>query len=264
MDIRVRSVINLLNLIKLEISKVFKPVIATLIFTMIVFVGIVIKMGNEYHVQHSFEFWNVAIDYIAIIFPILAVCPTCWVMYYERKNNFLLYTFPRVSKKDYIFSKWIVCVLSAFLIIFIPMLIGGVISLSFLDNVHAPKPYEPMFYSNLFMPDFLINHTYLYIFIHCLWNGFLAMIVATMGFVFSIYLNNIFVILTGPFIYITLDNFVMATLGFHKQRFISSFYVNGMTDTNIFNLLIPPSISILLIIILLVIFKLKKVKVYNV
>lgn len=253
----------MVNLIRLETKKVFKPVITTLIITTLVFLAIVIKMGNEYYLQHSFEFWTVSIDYIAIIFPVLAVCPTCWVMYYERKNKFLLYTVTRVSKKDYILSKWIVCVVSAFLIIFIPMFISGMYSLSFLNNVHTPASYESPFYLNLFMPEFLIDHTYLYVFIHCLWDGILAMIVATMGFIFSIYLDNIFVILTGPFIYVTLDNFIMATLGFHKQRFVASFDVNTMSPTNFFNLLVGPAISILFMIILLIIFKLKKSKVYN-
>lgn len=253
----------MVSLIKLEIKKVLKPVIATLTITTILFLAVMIKMGNQYYVQNSFEFWNVSIDYIAIVFPILVVCPTCWVMYYERKNNFLIYTFPRVSKKDYLFSKWIICVLSAFLIVFIPMFICGFVSLSFLNNVHAPASYEPLFYTNLFMPDFLINHTFLYIFIHCLWDGFLAMIVATIGFILSLYLDNIFVILTGPFIYVILDNFTMAILGFHKQRLIASFYINSMTDTNIFNLLVGPTIALLFIIILLIIFKSKKIKVYN-
>ncbi|MGX4600029.1 hypothetical protein [Faecalimicrobium sp. JNUCC 81] len=253
----------MINLIKLEIKKVFKPVITTLIITTLLFLANVMRVSNEYYVQQSFEFWNVSIDYIAVIFPILVVCPTCWVMYYERKNNFLLYTVTRVSKKQYILSKWIVCVLSAFFIVFIPMFIGGLVSLLFLNNVHTPASYEPLFHTNLFMEEFLINHTYLYVFIHCLWDGFLAMIIATMGFIFSIYLDNIFVILTGPFIYVTLDNFIMATLGFHKQRLIVSFYVNCMTDTNIFNLLVGPAISILFIIILLISFKWKKAKVYN-
>lgn len=69
----------MVNLIRLETKKVFKPVITTLIITTLVFLAIVIKMGNEYYLQHSFEFWTVSIDYIAIIFPVLAVCPTCWV-----------------------------------------------------------------------------------------------------------------------------------------------------------------------------------------
>lgn len=253
----------MVNLIKLEIKKVLKPVITTLIITTLLFLVVVMKISYTFYVQHSFEFWNLSIDYIALIFPILVVCPTCWVMYYERKNNFLLYTVTRVSKKDYILSKWIVCILSAFLIIFIPMFIGGLVSLSFLNNVHAPASYEPLFYTNLFMPEFLINNTYLYVFIHCLWDGFLAMIIATIGFIFSIYLDNIFVILTGPFIYAILDNFIMATLGFHKQRFVASFYINTMTHTNIFNLLVGPAISILFIIVLLIIFKFRKIKVYN-
>lgn len=253
------------NLIKLEIKKVYKPVLVTLIITTLLFLAAIMKIANNFSVQHSIEFWDEAIDYIAIVFPILAVVPTCWVMYYERKNKFLLYTLPRVSKKNYIFSKWIVCVVSAFLIIFVPMFIGGLVSLTQLtDLVTEPASYEIAFYQNFYMADILKDNTYLYVFAHCLWDGFLAMIVASLGFVFSIYLDNIFVILTGPFIYVTLDNFILAVLGFHKQRLAASFYINSMTQTNTLNLLVGPTIAILFIILLLAIFKLIKSKVYRI
>lgn len=253
----------MINLITLEIRKIFKPVILTLIITTLMFLAIIINTANVYEVQHNFEFWNSSIDYIAIIFPILAVCPTCWVMYYERKNKFLLYTINRISKTKYIFSKWIVCVISAFLIIFIPMFIGGIISLSFLNNVTPPQSYELAFYQNLFMPDLIVNNVYMYVLLHCLWDGFLSMIVASIGFILSLYIDNLFVILTGPFIYVILDNFIMATLGFTPQRFIASFYINSITNTNILNLLTGPTIAIMFSVILLIFFKFKKEKIYN-
>ena len=254
----------MLNLIKLETNKIFKPVVISLIITTLVTLGSLINVVYKYSVPNTFEFWNISLDYISMLFPVLVVCPICWVMYYERKNNFINYTFSRVSKKRYLFSKWLVCILGSFMIIFIPMLLSGMISFLFSNNVVQPKSYEPNFYTTLFMPDFLMNHTFLYIFFHCIWDGILAMIIGTMGFVFSLYLENILVILTAPFIYFILENFIMSTFGMPKQRLLSSFYINTMTDTNALNLLVGPILAILFIFIFLMYFKISKKKIYDI
>lgn len=252
------------NLIRLEINKIFKPVTIALIVTTFITLGSLISVASIYSVQHTFQFWNISLDYISVFFPILVVFPMCGVMYYERKNNFINYTFPRVSKKEYLFSKWLVCILSSFIIIFIPMLLSGIISFSFSNNVVLPQSYEPNFYTNLFMPDFLINHIFLYILAHCIWDGFLAMIIGTMGFVFSLYLENILVILIAPFIYFILENFLLSIFGLPKLRLLSSFYINTMTDTNALNLLVGPTLAILFILTILIYFKLCKKKIYNI
>ena len=254
----------MLNLIKLEINKIFKPVLTSLVITTLVTIGSLINVVNNYSVQNTFEFWDLSLDYISVLFPILVVCPICWVMYDERRNNFINYTFSRVSKKEYLFSKWFVCILGSFIIIFIPLLLSGMISFLLSNNVVQPKPYEAEFYTNLFMPNFLIHHTFLYIFFHCIWDGILAMIIGTMGFVFSLYLENILVILTAPFIYSILENFIMSTFGMPKQRLLASFYINTMTDTNGLNLLVGPTLAILFIFIFLMYFKISKTNIYDI
>lgn len=256
--------VDLLNLIKLEINKIFKPVLISLIITTLVTMGSLINVVYTYSVPHTFEFWNISLDYISLLFPVFVVCPICWVMHDERRNNFIKYTFPRVSKKEYLFSKWLVCILSSFVIIFIPMLLSGAASFLFSNYVVQPKSYEPNFYTNLFMPDFMMNHTFLYIFFHCIWDGILAMIIGTMGFVFSLYLDNILVILTAPFIYSILENFIMCTFGMPKKRFVASFYINTMTDTNTLNLLVGPILAILFIFIFLMYFKISNKKIYDI
>ena len=252
------------NLIKLEINKVLKPVIITFVGSMILSLGSLMSVVYNFNVQHTFEFWNISLEYMTLLFPILVVCPTCWVMYYERKHKFIIYTFPRVPKIKYLFSKWIVCILSAFLIIFIPMLTSGLLSFIFSNNITPSGQNTPIFYANFILPKFLISNTYMYIFVHCLWDGFLAIIIASLGFMLSLYVDNILIILTGPFIYATLDNFIMANLGFHKQRLLASFHINSMTNTNILNLLVGPIIVIIFIAMLVVNFKIKRKKIYDI
>ena len=45
----------------------------------------------------------------------------------------------------------------------------------------------------------------------------------TFGFVLAMYCKNIFVILTGPFIYSILENFIMAILSLEKYRLVVAF-----------------------------------------
>ncbi len=44
-----------------------------------------------------------------------------------------------------------------------------------------------------------------------------------LGFVLSLYVKNIFIVLTGPFIYVILENFVLAILRLEKYRLVTSF-----------------------------------------
>ena len=45
----------------------------------------------------------------------------------------------------------------------------------------------------------------------------------TFGFVLALYGSNVFVILTGPFIYVILENFFWAILGLPGLRFVTAF-----------------------------------------
>ena len=50
-----------------------------------------------------------------------------------------------------------------------------------------------------------------------------VLLVMTFGFVLALYCKNIFVILTGPFMYSILENFVLSILRLEKYRLVVSF-----------------------------------------
>ena len=64
----------------------------------------------------------------------------------------------------------------------------------------------------------------------------------TFGFVLALYRKNIFVILTGPFMYSILENFVLSTLRLESYRLVVSFdptVVNPQV-VSIFSFLVGP------------------------
>ena len=67
------------------------------------------------------------------------------------------------------------------------------------------------------------NHPFIYGLISSIWKGFIGSLVALFGFVLSLYSRNLFVILTGPFLYTILENFSLSSFGLEGYRLITAF-----------------------------------------
>ena len=213
-------------------------------------------------------------EYLNFLFPLIAALPVGWLMYYERKDNFLIYTLPRVSKRKYLLSKWIVLAGSAGLTMFIVMFVGVLTALylkpEIIPDLTLVDPITGELISSIltnhFMGELFANHPVIYGLLISVWRGALAAIIATLAFVLSLYVENLFVILTGPFIYEILENFILSVLGIPEYRLATSFGQGGgldLTDINKISLAVGPLLLILFISFLVFYFKeIKKVTVY--
>jgi ABC-type transport system involved in multi-copper enzyme maturation permease subunit len=222
---------------------------------------------QNYSLDYNLEAWEIGTEMISFLFPLFVVVPICWLMYYERKNGFLLYTMHRVEKKKYITAKWITAAVCAFAILFVPYF------LSALCVLYVKAPIVPMIRSADVTP---FSHVYLEIFTHSpllyafllsLWKSVLGLVVMSMGFVLSMYVKNIFIILTGSFIYAILENFSLSILQMPEYRLVTSFEPNTVADHAITALspLAGPILCIAVTVLLyLFLSKVKHVSVYEV
>lgn len=104
----------MLELIRSEFKKVLQPVFLTtlvLTITMCVLTGM---LYQNYSLHYDLEAWEVGTGVFSMLYPLVVVIPLCWNLYYERKNNFLLYIAPRVPIKKYLTAKWIAYALGHF------------------------------------------------------------------------------------------------------------------------------------------------------
>ncbi|MBP2002262.1 putative membrane protein [Paenibacillus shirakamiensis] len=261
------------NLLLLEWTKLKWPVLGTLI-TLTLAVSILTgTLYRDYSLEKDLEAWEIGISFIVFIFPIIAVIPVCWLMYYERKDKFLWYTLTRVSKGQYILAKWIVVASSSFVIMFVAMSFGVITALYIKPDI-IPKLYlldsitgQPMPRSEKyhFMGSFFVHHPLRYGLLLSFWQGILSAILATLGFVFSLYIRNIFVILTGPFIYVIVENFILNTLNLKPYRIYISFNPDSYNVKRFgtFPLLCGPLLALLFITFVYIYYrKIKKVTVY--
>ena len=209
----------MLELIRSEFKKVLQPVFLTtlvLTITMCVLTGM---LYQNYSLHYDLEAWEVGTGVFSMRYPLVVVIPLCWNLYYERKNNFLLYIAPRVPIKKYLTAKWIAYALGAFCIMAVPYILCAVYAV----YVKAPVvPPESNTFSHVFQTTF-VESPLLYAVILSCWRGGIGILVMTFGFTLAMYCKNIFVILTGPFMYSVLENFIISILNMPAYRLVVAF-----------------------------------------
>lgn len=209
----------MLHLIKVEWKKVFVPVVATIMLISVVACILSCTMYRNYAVQYDLEAWEIGTEIFSFVFPLFVVLPLCWNIFHERKNNFMLYVLPRVSEKKYLMAKWFVYAVSAFFILFIPYMFSAIAAL------YVNPPFETMNaipFEHVFIDGFT-KTPLLYAFVLSCWKGFIGILTMSLGFVIALYVKNIFVVLTGAFVYAILENFILAVLRLEQYRLVTAF-----------------------------------------
>lgn len=185
----------MIGLVRNEWKKVFLPVLLTTVLLAIAMSVLSCTIYQNYVLHYDLEAWEVGTELFSLLYPLFVVVPLCWNLYYERKNNFLLYVMPRVKIKKYLTAKWIAYALGTLCIIVIPYILSAVFA------IYVKPPVVPFVenpFSHIFENAF-IKAPLLYAVALSLWRGIVSLFVMTFGFVLALYCKNIFVILTGPF-----------------------------------------------------------------
>jgi hypothetical protein len=125
----------MLKVLKLEWYKMKKYYISSLIGSVLLSIIIIIPKISGYSYNHNIEIWEESCEIFALIFPILAVLPTYLILYYKGKDDFFVHTTNKISKKKYIFCKWVTTFLGSSIIIFLTSFVGLVICLYFIKTV---------------------------------------------------------------------------------------------------------------------------------
>lgn len=261
------------RLILLEWQKIKWPVLGTLFAGIVASIILCSTLYKAYALSSQLEVWEIGMGIINFVFPLIAVLPTGWLMYYERKNNFLIYTLPRVSKKDYILAKWIVVAGSAFVTMFAIAFAGVLTALVIIPQIQVMETvidtvsgqYRTTLTDSHVLGSLFETNALKYGFLLSLWKGVLAALMASMGFIFSLYIKNLFIIMTGPFLYYMLENFTLAVLQIPQYRLVTSFEPTSLSASSIstLSMLTGPGLAILFIVIFVFYFaKLKKVTIY--
>lgn len=119
----------MIGLVRNEWKKVFLPVLLTTVLLAIAMSVLSCTIYQNYVLHYDLEAWEVGTELFSLLYPLFVVVPLCWNLYYERKNNFLLYVMPRVKIKKYLTAKWIAYALGTLCIIVIPYILSAVFAI---------------------------------------------------------------------------------------------------------------------------------------
>ena len=119
----------MIGLVRNEWKKVFLPVLLTTVLLAIAMGVLSCTIYQNYVLHYDLEAWEVGTELFSLLYPLFVVVPLCWNLYYERKNNFLLYVMPRVKMKKYLTAKWIAYALGTLCIIVIPYILSAVFAI---------------------------------------------------------------------------------------------------------------------------------------
>lgn len=215
------------NLI-LEWKKLARPVLVTAGILTLLTCILSCTLYREYSLRFELDAWEIGTEFLSLLFPLFVTVPVCWQLYYERRDRFLAYTLPRIGKRRYLSTKWCACAVSAFFILFLPYFISALFALYVREPVALwPRPEG---YDHVLLALYE-QAPVLYALLLSLWKGLLGTLTMTFGFVLALYGGNIFVILTGPFIYVILENFVWSILGLPQLRFVTAFEPTSLSVT---------------------------------
>lgn len=210
----------MLQNIKLEFKKTARPVLLTMTLLTVLTCVLTCTIYREYALRFPIDAWEVGTEYIGLLFPLFVTVPICWEIYYERKNRFIVYTLPRIGRRRYLSAKWCAWAVSSFLILLLPYVLSALCAL----YVNRPERFwtPPEGYRHVFHKLYT-QMPLVYAILLSLWKSMLGVLVMSFGFVLALYGSNIFVILTAPFIYMILENFLWAVLGVPEFRFVTAF-----------------------------------------
>ena len=209
------------RLILLELKKLAKPVTMTLAVLTVLSCVLSCTLFQAYSLAYVLDKWEIGTEYIGLLFPLFVTAPVCWQLYYERRDRFLVYTLPRVSKGRYLAAKWLACALLAFVLLFVPYVLSALSAL-YLAPYMDLHPEWVIPYRHVFQTIYT-EYPIIYMLLLSAWKGFLGVLTMTFGFVLAMYSTNIFVVLTAPFVYMILENFTLTALRAEPYRFVTAF-----------------------------------------
>lgn len=233
---------------KLEWRKLKRIYLAALLFGVCLGVACMLVFAKGYAQCCFLSLWSDASDIIAVVYPALATVPFCWCMYYERKDNYLSYVFVRKDRKKYIAGKTLVAAAMGGSVVFAASIASLLASLCFLppgDMLSADRAAEIAAWTKMFaFGEFMRTEPIAYAIALSAWRFVLGSLYGVFGFLLSLYMESLFAVLTIPFVYGILENFILSILGFPQFRTVTSFVPTCLSNdlVSIKTMLVGPAL----------------------
>ena len=177
-------------------------------------------------IAHEISPYEYGSDWTDFFLPLLVSVPFGVGTYYLKKDNFLDYISLRVSGKDFLKAHIKAAMTMCLVTVFAVNMIG------IFFSIHVAE-VSPEYRNQQDLSEFLLgslqqNHIVLFGFIWSAYKGVLCSMICLLEQIFALYLNNLFLSLLGPFVYIVLENYVTGIFGIPQISFTTALVLNRL------------------------------------
>lgn len=220
--------------------------ITGIIYLTVLLVSIYIYNNNS-SIDNQIDPYIFGSEPLDFFFAIIVSVPFAFYTFYLKKDYFLDYATSRLSGKKYLLIHSSSLVSLCFMMVFLVNITGIVFStqiatLSGARDTSALAPY--------LLGKLQISQPLLFGILWSLHKSFVAALICIFAQVIALYIDNLFLALFLPFIYVLVENFLTAMLGLERFSLTTTFVLNRLAPAAMLMKNIVLSLVVFIVIIL--------------
>lgn len=193
-----------------------------------IIVMLIISQGHT--IKYPIEQWYFAQDWLAMVYPLLCSIPFCWETFYQRKSGYLQYVTNRKSLPKYLLQRYFLSLGQVAVLIFMVSFFSAFAALYLISPAH---PSEQSFMQYEAWGEMIINSPVQYVLLLSIWRIVPSCLIYTLGYALAIFGKNIFIVLTGPFVYSIVENFAFSAINAPYLSLITTFFPGRLSASSI-------------------------------
>jgi hypothetical protein len=203
-----------------------KELAVAVVIGLLMYCASILSTANNSTYQYAIELWNYGEQVLNILYPIISTIPFCWILFHEKNDAYWKSVFNRTSLNKYILKRVLIAILLSAIAMFI-------VSFGSLFFAYLIAPINASIYETTAATSFYgmyqLSHPVIYAFVLSCWRSILSALYTLFGVGITMISKNVFVAMTGTFVYSIAENFITAILQIPEFSICTSFYPNRLS-----------------------------------
>lgn len=165
-------------------------------------------------------------DVVDFFFGLIVTVPFSIFTFFMKKDGFLEYASVRTSKKNYVMT----CFQASMAVCFLMVFLVNIIAVIFSCCVATIDPSGPQKSLALYVLGYMqMSEPILFGVIWSLHKAFVGALICLFAQIIALYVDNLFLALCGPYVYLMLENFVTGVLRIPRFSIWTVFALNRLS-----------------------------------
>ncbi|MDO4764822.1 MAG: hypothetical protein Q4A29_02090 [Eubacteriales bacterium] len=230
----------------------------TTIGTTIFYVGVLLLLititNSNSMIYYKISPYTYASEIVDFFFALIVSIPFSYYTFFMKKDRFLDYVSLRMSKKRYIFSHFAATMFMCFFMIFFVNMIGVIFSCSIASiTISANAPTL----KDYILGQLQMSNPLIFGIIWSFQKALIGSAICLFAQITALYVENLFLALCLPFVYVLLENFFTSILSLSQFSLTTTFILNRLKPSAMSMGNIVISVAIFLFITLIIFFSLR-------